>query len=107
MRNKLIQRRTSLNPDLLESTSPALIPHARVVNSLRNIVSDRESPLQNQQRNASDVKNSKLTEHGMALTALSVSKVESKVAAIAADVNHPVIPDAEATRTTTTTAVSA
>ena len=58
-----------------------------------------------QQRNANDVKNSKLTEHGVSLTALSVSKVESKVAAIAADVNHPVTPDAAATRTTTTIAV--
>ena len=91
-------RRIAPKPDLLESPSPALLLHARVVNSLRNSYwvvlifrSGKSTPppppffffffFFNQQCKARDVENSKLTWQNHVRFQV---KVESKMAAIAA-----------------------
>ena len=75
-----------------EYRSPAFLPHARVVNSLRNncwlvFICRTEKSLQN--RNAPDVQNSKLIGHRVT-AALSVS--DSQFLEIVADVSDPMTP---------------
>ena len=83
-----------LNPDFAEeSILPALLPHTRVVNGLKNsywlgfiYLLEQRSPLFYRQCNATDVEGSKLIGHRVT-TALSVSS--SKLIAIVEEVSDP------------------